>query len=329
MNKKIKVGISNFEPLIISLQSKYTGFEIELWEIIANKLSIDFEYKKTEFKNLIDDVKNGKFDIAMAGITRTKKREEKISFSYYTLRSGLSILISKKSKISLITTIKKFLIENYKRSTKFLLIFLGFIFLISNFFWFYEKNNHQINNNYKDGIIDSLWWTVTMMGGVGGFYPESAVGKAIGFLVVFFGITIFAVFIAKITSIATINETKYKIDKPEDLKNKLVATKEKTTTVDELEKIGAKILTKERIEDAFEDLKNQKVDAVVFDEPVIRNFIKKEKQEDLIISGDTFNRQTYGFAFPHESALREKVNREILGLIESGEYDLLYKKWFE
>lgn len=104
MNKKIKVGISNFDPLVIKLpNNKYTGFEIELWEMIANKLDLDFEYEEVKFKNLIDAVKNTKFDVGIAGITRTKKRETKVNFSYYTLRSGLSILISKKSKISLIS----------------------------------------------------------------------------------------------------------------------------------------------------------------------------------------------------------------------------------
>ncbi|MCK9438726.1 MAG: transporter substrate-binding domain-containing protein [Patescibacteria group bacterium] len=329
MNKKIKVGISEFKPLIINLANKYTGFEIELWEIIANKLNIDFQYKKIEFNNLLEETSKGNIDIAMAGITRTKKREEKVNFSYYTLRSGLSILISKRSKLNITTTIKNIITENYKKSIKFLLIFSGFIFLISNLFWFYEKINPQISDNYKHGIIDSLWWTVTMMSGVGSFYPESPMGKTIGFLVVFFGITIFAIFIAKITSVATINEAKYKINKPEDLRNKLVATKEKTTAVDELEKLGAKIITKKKIEEAFEDLRNKKVNAVVFDQPVIKNFIKDEKQEEFILTGETFDRQTYGFAFPHESLLRERVNREILGLIESGEYNLLYKKWFE
>lgn len=154
-------------------------------------------------------------------------------------------------------------------------------------------------------------------------------GKIIGFLVVLLGIIIFTMLVAKITSVATSSESKYKINQPEDLKNKLVATKADTIAVDELEKLGAKIVVKEKIEEAFEDLKNEKVNAVVFDEPVIRNFVKKEKQDDLIISGDTFNPQTYGFAFPHDSNLREKVNGEILGLIESGEYDLLYRKWFE
>ena len=328
MQKKIKVGVSSFEPLVISGDGRCTGFEIELWEIIANKLDLEFSYSSHNFENLLKKVKEKEIDVAIAGISRTKIREEDVSFSYFTLMSGLSILISKKSKFSLTRTIVEFLKSNYKKILRFLLIFLGFIFMVSNLFWIYEKGLTDTSINYKEGIISSAWWTVSMMGGVGGFYPESPVGRAIGFFVIFFGITFFAIFVAKIASFFTLNAISYKINNSKDLKDKKVATKKSTVAVDELLRLGAKIETYSDIKKCFAELEKGKVDAVVFDEPVIKNYVKNQKTDNLAIVGDVFDKQTYGFAFPHNSKIREAVNMELLGLFESGEYDLLYNKWF-
>lgn len=328
MRKKIKVGVSNFEPLVIERGNHYTGFEIELWEIIANKLDLNFSYEPYSFKELLKNTESGAVDISIAGISRTKERQENVGFSYFTLMSGLSILISKKSKFSLMRSAKEFLKNNYKKTLQFLFLFFGFIFIISNLFWFYERGTIETSLNYKEGIISSAWWTASIMGGVGGFYPESAIGRAIGFFVIFFGITFFAVFIARIASFFTLNAISYKINNSKDLKGKQVATKAGTVAADELLILGAKIELCPTINDCFLKLKKGLVDAVVFDEPVIKNYVKNQKTDNLVTVGDVFDKQTYGFAFPHDSKLRESVNTELLGLFESGEYDLLYKKWF-
>ncbi len=330
MKKELIVGVSSFEPLVISSNNKYSGFEVELWEIIANKLNLKFIYKEFDFKKLLSAVKNKKIDVAFSGITRTKKREELVGFSYFTLRSGLAILINEGSKVSFLGTLKSLFLNNFKKVLKFLLIFFSFIFLISNVFWYFEKNlpTIDIDTSYWAGIVDSLWWTVTLMGSVNGTYPDSSLGKFIGFFVVFFGMTIFAVFIARITSFITLSKIKYAINSPRDLKNKRVGTKGNTTSVDELNKLGAKVVSEEIIEDAFKKLKNRKVEAVVFDEPVIKNFVNNQQNDNYVIVGDVFNKQTYGFAFSHDSDLRGVFNKELLGLFESGEYDLLYNKWF-
>jgi glutamine transport system substrate-binding protein len=51
MKKELIVGVSSFEPLVISSNNKFSGFEIDLWEIIANKLNLKFTYKELDFKN--------------------------------------------------------------------------------------------------------------------------------------------------------------------------------------------------------------------------------------------------------------------------------------
>jgi polar amino acid transport system substrate-binding protein len=330
MKKEIIVGISSFSPLvIIGSNNKYDGFEIKLWEKIASKIGLKYKYREMPFKDLLSEVKKGAIDIAISGITRTKEREKDVSFSYFTMRSGLAILLSKKSKLSLIKTVKDFFSRNLKGVSKALVWFFIVVILMAHVVWFFEKGEGNVCSSYSEGIFDSVWWVLAIASTVGGFAPVTIPGKLVGFFMTVFGVLLVGVFIAKITSLFAISTVKYKINSSGDLKEKRVATKEKTVSVDELERLGSKVYTEKSIEDAYEELRNERVDAVVFDEPVLRHYVKNQNEEnDFLIVPEIFNRQTYGFAFQHESELRERVNRELLGMFESGEYDLLYKKWF-
>lgn len=330
MKKDIVVGVSSFAPLVSGSGSSFKGFEVDLWEMIAKKLNLSFSYKKYNFTNLLEAVKDKEVDIAFAGITRTKEREEKFSFSYFTLRTGLAILINEDNKISFLKSFKDMILKNLKKILNIILFFFVLIVIVSNIIWFLERDLDSLNirSSYGQGIIDSLWWTTGVMSGAGGTYPESGLGKFLGFFSIFVGLVIFSIIVAQVASFITLSKMKHSISDPKDLAGKKVGTKRGTTSEKELEKLGAKIVLEDNIEDVFDKLANKEIDAVVFDEPVIRNFVKHNDESNLIIASETFNKQTYGFAFPEGSALREEFNRELLGLFESGEYDALLAKWF-
>jgi len=41
-NKKLKVAVCSMPPFIIESENKYSGFEIELWEMIAKEMGGGF-----------------------------------------------------------------------------------------------------------------------------------------------------------------------------------------------------------------------------------------------------------------------------------------------
>ena len=51
--KKLRVVVGEFPPLIIEDEFHYSGFEIDLWEAVAKKIGREFEYKKYPFKKII------------------------------------------------------------------------------------------------------------------------------------------------------------------------------------------------------------------------------------------------------------------------------------
>lgn len=53
------------------------GFDIEIAKLIAKKLGVELEIKDMDFKLLIEAVKKGEIDIALAGINPTEERKKK------------------------------------------------------------------------------------------------------------------------------------------------------------------------------------------------------------------------------------------------------------
>ena len=74
---------------------KYEGFDAELAEKLAASLHVKVEYVPTTWKTLSQDTKDGKFDLALCGITRTFDRERTLAMSDGYLLFGKTILCRK------------------------------------------------------------------------------------------------------------------------------------------------------------------------------------------------------------------------------------------
>ncbi|MBR0461822.1 MAG: transporter substrate-binding domain-containing protein [Erysipelotrichaceae bacterium] len=72
---------------------KYVGFDVELVQDLADDLGVETEYVKTSWPALMEDTLNGKFDIAICGITITEDRKETALMSDAYLENGKTILI--------------------------------------------------------------------------------------------------------------------------------------------------------------------------------------------------------------------------------------------
>lgn len=327
---QLVAGISLISPLVIKTNNGYTGFEIELWEKISSKLNLTTKYVEYSFDDLLAQLENNKIKLGIAGITRTSDREKKMLFSFFTLSSSLGILILKDRRLFL-RSIKDFFSRNYKKIFFALIILLAFFVLLSQLLWFLETENGDLGISYKKDFFEAIFLIVSAATN-SGFSSELILhtfwGKFITLFSMISGLFLFGLFTAGLASMLTTAKVKYFINSYRDLNKKFVATKEHTVAREELDKIGAKTIIVEEIDEAYEMLKKDKIDAVVFDSPALLHYVKNSQDENLTVVDQKFAEHTYGFAFPLNSKLREQVNIEILSLYESGEYELLHKKWF-
>ena len=95
----LKIGTnSDFPPFEYIENGELTGVDIDIAIAIANKLNVKYEFVNTDFDKLIDGVANKSFDIAIAGMTETGLRKEKVDFTN-TYYKDFAIAINKEDNI--------------------------------------------------------------------------------------------------------------------------------------------------------------------------------------------------------------------------------------
>lgn len=73
-------------------------------------------------------------------------------------------------------------------------------------------------------------------------------------------------------------------------------------------------------------LEAKKVDAVVFDAPILQYIALKEP--DVVTVGGVFEPEDYGFLLKQGSDLREPITKAILKITQDGGKNELDSKWF-
>lgn len=73
---------------------KIVGIDAEVAQALADKLGMELEIKDMEFNSLIPAVQSGSIDVALAGMTVTEERQEKVNFSD-SYAKGVQVIIVK------------------------------------------------------------------------------------------------------------------------------------------------------------------------------------------------------------------------------------------
>lgn len=95
----ISVGTNaQFPPFEFYPNDKIAGFDIELAQIIADKLEIKLVIEDMNFNSLIDAINKNKIDLIISAMTITPERQSKVNFSnpYYT--SNQVIMVTDKNE---------------------------------------------------------------------------------------------------------------------------------------------------------------------------------------------------------------------------------------
>lgn len=218
--KDLVVGVDTaFVPFEFKgKDGNYTGFDIDLWKAIADRIGVQYKLQPMDFNGLIPALVTENIDVALAAIFIKSEREETIDFSHPYFRAGLKILVPIDTK--------------------------------------------DING-------------------------------------------------------------------PEDLAGKTIAVKTGTATVAFAETLNAKELRKfPNIDQAYLEVVTGGADAAIHDTPNVLYYASTAGKGRVKVVGPDVKAAYYGIAFPQGSPLREKVNIALLKLIEDGEYDKIYEKWF-
>lgn len=332
LETKIRVGIREVRPFIfIGDQQQPTGYSIDLWEAVADELNLKYSYVPSEgISRTLQDMRDGKLDIAIGAITITEEREEIFDFSYSHFHTGLGILIQSNREYSVADFFSSFF--NKDRLFR-LAAFMLFLFISAHVIWLAERRgNYSFHRNYFPGILEGIYWSIVTAStvGYGDYIPKSKLGKLLSILIIIISLPLFGIFIANFSSDITLYKLRSNISSPQDLNGKRVGVVQGSTSEEFLaRKYQAVLKGYANSNELFAHLEIDNLDAIVHDLPTLRYYANTDGKGRVRIVGNMFNKQDYGFLYPENSSLLdEHVNRTLLKLIENGTIARIHTKWF-
>lgn len=105
----LKVGVtSDFMPFSYKTDSSnvHQGIDIVMAQDFAESLGVGVLFVETSWPNLMQDLKQGKFDVGMSGITITPARQKEAFFSVPVYASG-KVAITRDENVALYTSMDK------------------------------------------------------------------------------------------------------------------------------------------------------------------------------------------------------------------------------
>ncbi len=325
--EKIIIGTKPAPPFVMQGEAgNWEGICFDLWNQIAKDLQLEYETKEYSLENLLNAVEKKEVDAAISPLTITSEREELIDFSQPYFVTGLSVAVKIKEDFNLFSFIKSLF------STQFLevvLILCVILFVAGFLVWFFErkKNTEQFGGKTSQGLASGFWWAAVTMTtvGYGDKAPTTLGGRIVGFIWMFVAIIIISSITAGIASALTVNQLDTGIKDINDLYRSRVASVEASSSLSFLENKDIRYKEYQTAELAVRALYEGKVDAVVYDEPILKWLIHSNNFGDkLKVLPQKLEPVYYGFGLQANSKLREKINVKLLEIISTEDWrDLL------
>ncbi len=327
--ESIRVAVKPIEPFVIyGDDAQVSGFSIDLWNEIARRIGVDTSFvRKNTVADVVEAVESSEVDVAIAAISITPERESIIDFTHSYYDGGLAVLVRKTTDGSPFTVVARSLQD--ARLIQPFLVLLLFAVVIAHLMWFVEhKNNPDFPSTYGRGMVESMWWSLVNVftGGDAEKRVSRPISRLIAIVWMVVGVILIAFLTASVTAALTVSELRTDITGIKDLPGRRVVSVRDTNPAKYLDRIGLSYQSVSAVDVAVKRLTDGEVDAVVFDEPVLRYAASRTNALELV--GGTIQPDKYGIALPQASPRREAINNALLQLAADGTLASLNQRWF-
>ncbi len=324
----LTIGTVSRAPFSIVKDGKETGFSIELWEALAKDIDRDYTLARFDsFSEMLDAVKTGQVDAAVANISITSAREKDMDFSQPIFSGGLQIMThtSRSGGASLFSAV-------FSRDL-LLAIGIAFALLVGGgmLMWRMERNSQPyFERPAKDAVFPSFWWALNLVvnGGFEERVPRTPLGRIFAVILVISSLFIVSAFTARITSVMTVEAISSSISSLNDLHGKNVGTIQGSTAESYLKRRDLHHTGYKDLDEMLAAFEEKHLDAVVFDAPILAYYANTRGRGEATMAGQVFLRENYGIAMPTDSPLIEEINQSLLKLRENGTFESIRYHWF-
>lgn len=331
--REVAVATRVLPPMVVGKPGSLTGFSIELWNEIALRLKLKTNYEVApDVRALLEKVRSGQSELGVAAISITSAREVEFEFSQPILNAGLQIMVRGAGRDGGTNPFGDLLGLLFSKTS---LLWLGVALLLvlvpAHIIWLFERrhaNGLIPTDKYIPGIFYAMFWSASTLATQAESHPRHWFARILALFWMFAGVVFVALYTAQLAAQLTVAQIQGGINGPDDLAGRRVATTRGSTAAAVTRELNAQVLEVSAINEAFEALVNNNVDAVVFDSPVLLYFAANEGKGRVQLVGIPFRKEDYGIVFRPNNPLRRQVNATLLTLREDGTYQRIYDRWF-
>lgn len=297
----------------------WSGLAIEMWREIAEQRGYKYTFVESDLAGMVDGVADGRYDASVGALTVTAAREEQVDFTHPFYATGFGIAVPK-APPAWLSLLRNFFTLQFLQA---ILALCALLLVVGLLFWLVERrHNSEEFAPGPRGLFAGFWFSAVTMTTVGydDKAPRTAAGKAIALVWMFAAILIISTFTGMIASSLTSGRLTGAIGGPEDLAVASVGSIRASASDEWLSSEGIAFTGYPDIESGLAALREGRIEAFVYDEPLLRYRVRNDTTNTLRVLPGTFGRQDYAIATGPDSALREPVDISLLQIVEGSKW---------
>lgn len=320
---KLIIGTKHSPPFAFeNPDGQWTGISIELWKHLTDELTLEYELRELTLNEMLVGLESKALDAAVAAISVTAERHQRVDFCHPHFTTGLGIAVSVKSHASNWALLRRVVST---RLMAIICVMVGTVVVCGLLFWLFERkvNESMFGGRRRQGIGMGVWWSTIMLLGHKGVIPVSALGRILATCAMLISILLLSLLTGVIASVLTVQQLDTGIVHPSDLNNVRVVTVAGSTSADYLRRRRIAFQTRATAEAVLHAVADGAADAAVYDEALLKYMANRDFAETILVLPVSFNTQEYAIALPPGSPLRKPLNETLLHFRASDSWDEL------
>ena len=263
-----------------------------------------------EYRNvpeMLAAVADGSANAAIAAITVTSDREETVDFTQPYFESGLGVAVPADKEIEWLSILRGIFTPRFFEAVG---VLIGIAGLVGSLIWFLERHHTEHYSKDAMGVGTGLWWAASAMtqAAAADKAPATLWGCLLGMLWMIASIIIIASFTAGVTSQLAVKRLELAVRSSADLAIVRTGTVNATSALGYLQSQHIAARRYATVAEGLQALKAGKLDAFVYDRPILEWNRRKDFVDDVTVLDKMFARENYAIAVPENSPLRTKID---------------------
>ncbi len=326
MGRELRVGYGGSEPFIDISGRTASGVAVDIWQEV-NRYT-DFKFKQQSTGSVSDMLKlleQGEIDVLVGPVSITEERHERFGFTHPFYVTSPAILTNR-SDTSFWKMIQPFLSGPFLIGVTTL---LGLLCIVGAIIWTVEnKENDAWSQDPVKGIGQGIWFAIVTFTtvGYGDLVPVGKRGRVLAGVWMVTAMITASSLTAGIASAFTLFQLQHaSIQGPADLTGRTVAVIPGSSGEDFAARFSRNIRPVESVPEAVKLVKQGKVQAFVYDYPVLNHLLNGEPELRLVRTHDLS--EHYCFVFRKGDPAISRIDAALLKIREDGTLRETLERW--